>query len=272
MGTFLLCLDIGEIELAKGGGLVYACIDPGAQRESGAIATCIARGSAVTGGGEKIWRRRKDMLAKRVVPGATLVAVYALLLMLSGVSSRLKADPNLHHLLFQEADKLILFSGPDVNGVITGLQAGTAEGGIHGDGSIRGTVLINFRFFLTGPTTFNFDVRTGITDTDGDQLIYRATGTGRFICPPLADPSPPLPGPPQGINGLGGPLSGTATIVAASAQTAACPNCGKFVSLVGQPLVWRGIGYNPGNGCDPAQQFGLGGMFVQVFGPNVHHP
>src|SRR5712692_9448441 len=196
------------------------------------------------------------MLAKRVVSGTTLVVVCALLLALSGVSSRLRADVNQHHLLFQEANKLILFSGPDV----------------HGVGSFHGTVLVNLRMFLTGPTTFNFDRRVGITDTDGDQLVYRATGSGRFICPPLADPSPPLPGPPQGIFGLGGPVSGTATIVAASAQTAACPNCGKFVQFVGQPLVWRGVGYNPGNGCDPAMQFGLGTTFVQVFGPNVRHP
>lgn len=207
------------------------------------------------------------MLAKRVVCGTTLVVVCALLLMLSGVSSRVRAQMvSGHHLLFQEADKLILFAGPDQNGVFTGIQSGTAEG------SVRGTVLINFRYFLTGPTTFNFDVRTGITDTDGDQLIYRATGTGSFICPPLSDPSPPLPGPPQGIFGLGGPVTGTATVTGASAQTAQCPNCGKFVHLVGQPLAWRGIGYNPGNGCNPAQQFGLGSTFVQVFGPNIHHP
>src|SRR5712692_279261 len=213
------------------------------------------------------------MLAKRVVSGTTLVVVCALLLALSGVSSRLRADVNQHHLLFQEANKLILFSGPDVNGVITALEVGDVNRDIaHGVGSFHGTVLVNLRMFLTGPTTFNFDRRVGITDTDGDQLVYRATGSGRFICPPLADPSPPLPGPPQGIDGLGGPLSGTATIVAASAQTAACPNCGKFVPLVGQPLPWRAVIYNPGNGCDPAQQFGLGGMFVQVFGPNIHHP
>lgn len=161
--------------------------------------------------------------------------------------------------LFEEHDKLILFSGPDQNGVITGLLVGSVDGTINGAG------ITNFRMFLTGPTTFNFDFRTGITDADGDQMMYRATGSGRFVCPPLADStSPPLPGPPQGIFGLGGPLSGTAAITAASASSSLCPNCGKFTSLVGQSFTWRTVSYNPGNGCDPAQQFGLGTMFVQL--------
>src|SRR5262245_65113642 len=83
-----------------------------------------------------------------------------------------RVNPPTQALLFTEQNKLILFSGPDVNGVITGIQTGTTTGNISGD------VLVNFRYFVTGPTTFNFDVRTGITDTAGDQLIYRATGTG----------------------------------------------------------------------------------------------
>src|SRR5258707_14001917 len=67
-----------------------------------------------------------------------------------------------------------------------GLQVGTVEG------RISGTSLVNFQFTPLSQTDIKFDNRAIITDLDGDQVIFKNVGTGKFIVPPLSDPSSPL--------------------------------------------------------------------------------
>src|SRR5262249_53595665 len=121
------------------------------------------------------------MLDKRIVLTSSSVGIVALFVTFGGVSSAesvgcgiLPVQTSSSQPLFKEQDKVLLFAGPDQNGVITGILAGTVTGKTpNGKVALNGTSAVNFRLFLTGPTTFNFDLRVGITDTDGDQLIYR---------------------------------------------------------------------------------------------------
>lgn len=203
------------------------------------------------------------MTTKRIVWGLSLVVVVAALVSLLSSSSRLSGAVSPHHLLFREQNQLLFFFIDPVTGAGAVHEAGTATG------SINGAVVGNFRTFPTGPTTFNFDIRTGIADTDGDQLIYRATGSGRFVCPPLGDPSPPFAGPapafpgPPGILGLGGPLAGTATITATNPSS-------KYVHLVGRTFDYRAVLSNRGDGCTTAGSL-TGSVYVEVSGSQIHH-
>ena len=47
---------------------------------------------------------------------------------------------------------------------------------------------MNFQFIPLSQTEIRFDNRTLITDLDGDQILFRYTGNGRFITP-LSDTS-----------------------------------------------------------------------------------
>jgi hypothetical protein len=101
----------------------------------------------------------------------------------------------------------------------------------------------------------------GITDIDGDQIIFENVGTGRFLFPGLSDPTPSVPTQVlQNLQGpLGGPLTGTYQVAATS---------GKYVNTypIGLVLQYRAIAMNPNNG-DP------GATYVEVYAPaNLFHP
>src|SRR5262245_15798009 len=167
------------------------------------------------------------------------------------------------HVLFIQQDKVVTFDVTPPNaeqplGGGIGSQVGTATG------AINGTSVLNFKFTFTSnpfqlPLTISFDNRAGITDTDGDQIIFRYTGTGLFNLP-LVDPTVGgFPGlaPFQVFgNGIGGPLSGTYEVVAASGKYAA-----KF--KVGQTFPVREIAYNPAS--PPTPPGTTGSAYIEVF-------
>jgi hypothetical protein len=133
---------------------------------------------------------------------------------------------------FTQQDKIVAFDP----GTGLGAQTGVATG------DITGATVVNFQWTITSFPNYTYNDRVGITDTDGDQVIFRSTGTGRFVIPGLQDPT--LGGNPGAApfqpfgNGLGGPQSGTYEVVATS---------GKYASLysIGQILQAKSVVYNP---------------------------
>jgi len=167
-------------------------------------------------------------------------------------------------ILFIQQDRVVTFdltpptaSQPLGGGI--GSNVGTALG------AINGTTVVNFKFTFTSnpfvrPLTFNFDNRVGITDTDGDQIIFRNVGTGRFN-PPLIDPTLPVNVAPFQVFGTsatpasGGPLTGTYEVIATS---------GKYATLypVGTVLNSRAISFNPATPPNPPGT--TGSSYVEV--------
>ncbi|MBI3934394.1 MAG: hypothetical protein HY316_06850 [Acidobacteria bacterium] len=198
------------------------------------------------------------MLGKRIVVGAGLVAVLALVIALVGALSRVEGQQTSGLLLIQQ-DKVIRFN--TVTG--EGVQTGTATG------RINGVSIVNFKFSeaASGLPDITFDNRAGITDLDGDQIIFHNTGIGKFVVPPLIDETAvltnqvfgatPLPCPGFGgsCSGVGGPLIGTYEVVATS---------GKYVSLypIGRKFPYRGIAYNPSS--PPGDPNDFGNVYVEV--------
>lgn len=114
---------------------------------------------------------------------------------------------------------------------------------------------VNFQLTPTGPTTYTVNSRIGITDADGDQIIFKNVGTGKFL-PGVSDPSVGGNPPFQVFgNTLGGPQSGTYQVVATT---------GKYTSMfsIGQTFVYRAVFYNPSS--PPAG--GLGSAYIEVGG------
>ena len=198
------------------------------------------------------------MLVRKVILGSAVVGVIALLIALTGSSFRLQGQERPGLLLVQQ-DKVIKFN----NLTGEGIHLGTATG------RISGVSIVNFKF-SPGPAglpDYIFDNRTGITDFDGHQIIFRNVGGGRFVVPPLIDKTSgltnqvfgatPLPCPGFGgpCSGVGGPLSGTYEVVATS---------GKYVNLypLGQKFPYRGVAYNPSS--PPGDPYDMGAVYIEV--------
>ena len=191
----------------------------------------------------------------RCAIGAALIGLGAV------VSTQAGSLPQKPHVIFVQRDRVVTFdlTAPTVDqplGGGIGAQVGTAAG------VINGTTALNFKYTFTSnpfvlPFTFNFDNRVGITDTDGDQIIFKNVGTGQFITP-LRDPTlGGNPGsPPFQVFGTGGPLTGTYEVVATS---------GKYVARypIGQRLSSRAISFNPATPPTPAGTTGT--SYVEVF-------
>ena len=137
-------------------------------------------------------------------------------------------------ILFVHRDTVIAFDPA------TGL--GTHLGTV--DGQIKGTSIVNFQFIPLSQTDIRFDNRVLITDLDGDQLLFRQTGTGRFITP-LSDTS--VVG--KAIMGVGGPLGGMYECTQGS---------GKWAFMVGRKFGHRTTATNPANP-------GPGCVYVEVY-------
>lgn len=139
-------------------------------------------------------------------------------------------------LFFTQRDTVVDFQ-PNTG---LGLQVGTVEG------LISGTSIVNFQFTPVSQTEINFDNRALITDLDGDQVIFKNVGKGRFLIPPLSDTSSPL----GNLMGIGGPLTGTYECIKAT---------GKFEFLVGRKFPYRSVASNPARAGFPGQ------VYVEVY-------
>jgi hypothetical protein len=179
------------------------------------------------------------MLKHKLISSLGLAGSLALLLTLGSVLSQVRGQQG-RNLLFIQQDKVIAFN-PSTG---LGQQVGTATG------RINGATIVKFQFTITGAFTFSFDNRAGITDTDGDQVIFKNVGTGKFIVPGVIDGTSPF-GP---IFGIGGPLTGTYEAVAAS---------GKYKRLLGRKFPYRAVASNPFSASpDPNA---LGSVYVEVY-------
>jgi hypothetical protein len=157
--------------------------------------------------------------------------------MASAASEEAEGLPrNQSGLFFSQRDKVVSFAFD------TGLgsQVGTAEG------NINGTTIVNFQFVPISQTSFTFDNRVQITDIEGEQIIFKNVGTGRFLIPSLSDPSSPL----GNLLALGGPLVGTYEGTVATK---------KYRSLIGRTFPYRAVATNP----EPAGS--LGSVYVEVY-------
>lgn len=137
-------------------------------------------------------------------------------------------------LLFVQQDQVLAFP-PTGDGV----RVGTATG------RLNGTTITNFQFLPVPPPVFQADDLVNLNDSDGDQILFRAKVTGRFLAP-FGDASRP-----NGIVfGLGGPFTGTYEVIQAN---------GKYVYLIGRSFPCKGLGSNP------AKPGFLGTVYVEVY-------
>ena len=175
------------------------------------------------------------------------LAAALLVTMMPVAAQRGSLQPN-PKLLLTEQDKVVEFNPFTGEGAQTGVATG----------KITGVSIVNFKFSFASFPNFTFDNRAGITDVDGDQIIFSNAGTGRFIIPGLVDPTlAPGTAPYQVFgNGLGGPLVGTYQVVATS---------GKYVGTypIGQLFEYRAIAYNPST--PPTAPGTLGSVYIEVF-------
>jgi len=171
-------------------------------------------------------------------------------------SGRNVARRSRKNILFILQDKVINFDGAG-----QGIQVGTATG------KINGVSITNFQFeFFSAFPDFTVETRTGITDPDGDQIIFRMLGEGRFLLEPLQDPTAPavqVLGP--SFPPLGGPVTGTYEVLATS---------GKYAERfeTGEIFPFRAVGYNPNPlaiGGPPSDSL-LGAVYTEVFSNRAH--
>ena len=158
--------------------------------------------------------------------------------------------PKEPHLMFIQQDKIVAFD--PATGL--GAETGTALG------DLTGTTTVNFQVTITSFPNYAYISRAGITDTDGDQIIFKNVGSGRFlVSAALQDPT--LGGNPGSApfqpfgNGLGGPLSGTYEVVATS---------GKYVTAfpIGTTFPYKAVLYNPSS--PPTPPGTTGSAYVEV--------
>jgi len=194
------------------------------------------------------------MSAKKAILRLGLLGLCVGLLPQVGMSQGSSTNDR-NNILFILQDKVTRFDLP--SGL--GLQVGTATG------KINGASITTFKFDFSTFPSFTFNNRAGITDTDGDQIIFKVLGSGRFVFPlPLVDPT--VPGdatapPTQVLAGTGGPVSGTYEVVATS---------GKYSRTfrLGQKFPFKAVGYNPNPASAGTDFFGV--TYVEVFSNEVH--
>src|SRR5262245_9118003 len=134
------------------------------------------------------------MLSTKTTLGLSCAAVGAIWIGLWGARDS-RADELFQkpHVLFIQQDKVVTFDLTPPNMADQPLGGGQGANVGTATGAINGTTLVNFKFTFTSnpllrPLTFNFDNRAGITDKDGDSIIFKNVGTGRFNAP-LIDPT-----------------------------------------------------------------------------------
>jgi len=111
------------------------------------------------------------------------------------------------------------------------LQTGVGDDLGTVEGVLAGTIIQNFQFTFTSPTTVvTTSDRALFTDLDGDQIVFKYAGSGNFIAP-LSDSSSPL----GNLMSVGGPFQVTYTVLSAS---------GKYKFLVGRQFPARLVATN----------------------------
>jgi hypothetical protein len=120
------------------------------------------------------------------------------------------------------------------------------------DGVLKGTILQNFQFIFTSPTTVQTPSdRALFTDLDGDQIVFKYTGTGNFIVP-LSDPTSPL----GNLMSVGGPFKIIYTVLSAS---------GKYTFLVGQEFPGKIVATNAVSSSAGV----LGSVYAEIYADNA---
>lgn len=187
--------------------------------------------------------KEAHLLIKRTISALVCMIGFGALVMSFSASSLHAAK----RLSFTQQDKFASFD------FVTGLGAmtGTATG------DIKGVTNVNFQWIPASPTTFTYSERVGITDTDGDQIIFRSVGTGTFLTTPLSDPTVggnPGTAPFQVFgNALGGPRTGTYEVIASS---------GKYAGLLAQTFQTKSVVYNLSS--PPAPTGTLGTSYTEI--------
>lgn len=116
------------------------------------------------------------------------------------------------------------------------------------EGVLAGTILQNFLFVFTSPTTVvTTSDRALFTDLDGDQIVFKYAGTGNFIAP-LSDPSSPL----GNLMSVGGPFQVTYSVLSTS---------GKYKFLAGRQFPARLVATNAVNSSAGV----LGSVYGEIY-------
>lgn len=170
----------------------------------------------------------------------------------TGLSAVAKAAPS-----EANPDVVVIDTGLQIffiqNDLVIAFNQNTGVGGQIGNvlGAIGGTSITNFQFVPKSQTAITFDNRCLITDTDGDQILFRVLGTGQFITP-LVDTTSTL----GTLQAIGGPL--VATYIALQGS-------GKYAFLVGREFPCKMAATNAANPSSGA----LGNVYVEVYSDSV---
>lgn len=162
---------------------------------------------------------------------------------LAGDGNRVDPEPNLvlgPKLLFIHQDSVTSFSATG-----EGVRIGTMRG------AISGVATTNFQFLPLPPPDFKADDLTLLTDTEGDQILFRVQVSGRFL-QHLTGPETDPAGNPnrRKMVEFGGPYTGIYEVIQAT---------GKFQSLIGRKFPCKGVGITPAK--NPA----IGGVYAEIY-------
>ena len=117
---------------------------------------------------------------------------------------------------------------------------------------LKGTLLQNFQFIFTSPTTVQTPSDRGLfTDLDGDQILFKYAGTGTFITP-LSDPSSPF----GNLMNVGGPFKVTYTVLNAT---------GKYKFMIGMAFPGKIVATNAVNSSPGV----LGSVYAEIYSNNA---
>ena len=160
-------------------------------------------------------------------------------------------------ILFTQEDVVTVFAPPPP-GSPFGVRVGTVRG------AINGTITVNTLLIPSPPgSSFTGDDRALVTDTDGDQILFKVVSNGDFILALTSPPDPPpgrptdfiapAPWAPTTLN-LAGHFKCTYSVLKGT---------GKYAGLT-QTFKGVGIAILPSHQADPSKPQGV--AFTTVFG------
>jgi hypothetical protein len=157
------------------------------------------------------------------------LALVSVIIPWTALAQSIDLEPNL-----ASAPKLLAIQQDAVTQFLAtgeGVRVGTMRG------TFSGVVTQNFQFLAVPPPDFKADDLILLVDNDGDQMLFRAQVTGRFLSF-LTGPTPDPAGNPnrKKLVEFGGPFTGIYEVIQGT---------GKFQGYIGRKFPCKGLGITP---------------------------